>query len=252
MKQKITILSILILALLSNLSFAQASGLSAAEIMSKIIDNQRGGNAGRSVITMTVIKPNKESVFKIESISNGDEDSLIKVLEPAKDAGQAFLTTGDNLWIYNPRLRRTLRLPPSGRSDSFLGSDISYNDLGGRDQENDYDAKIIEQTDDYVVLELSPKPNAPTPYGKIVITADIESLAPSEYLYYDQREQAIRKIEFSNYAEIDDFFYPTHMEIIDLLKEGRKTIIDISDYDFSLEIPANCFTKQALERGCNY
>ena len=252
MKQKITILSILILTLLSHLSFARADGLSATDIMYKIIDNQRGGEAGHSIITMTVIKPNKETIFKIDSISDGNENSLIKVLEPAKDAGQAFLTAGDNLWIYNPRLKRTLRLPPSGRSDSFLGSDISYNDLGGRDQEKDYDAKIVQQTDDQVVLELSPKPSAPTPYGKIVITADKESFAPSEYLYYDQREQAIRKILFSEYAEIGEFFYPTHMEIIDLLKEGRKTIIDISDYDFSLEIPESCFTKQALERGCKY
>ncbi len=243
---------VIIITLLSNLSLAQSGELSASDIMSKILDNQRGATAGRSIITMTVIKPNKETVFKIESISNGDEDSLIKVLEPAKDAGQAFLTAGDNLWIYNPRLKRTLRLPPSGRSDSFLGSDISYNDLGGRDQENDYIAKIIEQTADYIVLELTPKESAPTPYGKIVITASKETLAPSEYLYYDQREQAVRKISFSNYAQIDDFFYPTHMEIQDLLKEGRKTIIDISDYEFGIEIPANCFSKQALERGCNY
>lgn len=240
------LLTILIL-FATSLSLAQTN---ADDVINAIIDNQRGGTTGRSTISMMVIKPDKESEFVIDSVSDGDENSLILVTAPNKDAGQAFLTVGDNLWIYNPRLKRSLRLPPSGRSDSFLGSDISYNDLGGRDLETDYTATITEETDEVITLELIPDELAPTPYGKVVIKADATTYAPLEQLYYDQREQAVRRISFDNFVEVDEFYFPTYIEVENLLKEGERTVVEISDYEFGIEIAESCFTQQALERGC--
>ena len=239
----------LLLLSAASLPLAQAT---ADDIINHIIDNQRGGESGRSTITMTVIKPDKETTYVIDSVSDGDESSLIQVREPSRDAGQAFLTVGDNLWIYNPRLKRTLRLPPSGRSDSFLGSDISYNDLGGRDLETDYTATLLQSDKEGIVtLELIPGDLAPTPYGKIVIEADEETLAPVDYLYYDQRDQAVRHLTFENFVEVGEYSFPTHIEVENLLREGERTVVDISDYEFGVDIPEACFAQQALERGCN-
>lgn len=239
----------LFLLFAASLAFAQPT---ADEIIDQIIDNQRGGENGRSTITMTVYKPNKETNYVIDSVSDGDESSLIQVLEPSRDAGQAFLTVGDNLWIYNPRLKRTLRLPPSGRSDSFLGSDISYNDLGGRDLETDYTATLVDDDKEGIVtLELIPDELAPTPYGKIIIEADEETLAPVDYLYFDQRDEAVRHIIFEDFVEVGDFYFPTYIEVENLLREGERTVVEISDYEFGVDIPESCFAQQALERGCN-
>ena len=240
-------LFLLSLLMITSLCLSQSS---AEDIINNIIDNQRGGQTGSSTISMQVIKPNKTTEFVIESLSDGDESSLIEVVAPAKDAGQAFLTVGDNLWIYNPRLKRTLRLPPSGRSDSFLGSDISYNDLGGRDLATDYTASITEETAEEITLELIPDELAPTPYGKVVIIAETTTFAPLEQTFYDQRDQAVRRISFDNFVEVGEFNFPTFIEVENLLREGEKTIIEISDYDFGIDIPANCFQQQVLERGC--
>jgi outer membrane lipoprotein-sorting protein len=230
-----------------NLSLAQTN---ADEVISKIIDNQRGGQNSRSTVSMTVIKPDKETKYVISSVGNGDDSSLIQVLEPAKDAGQAFLTVGDNLWIYNPRLKRTLRLPPSGRSDSFLGSDISYNDLGGRDLQTDYTASITEETAETITLELIPGKLAPTPYGKVIIQADASTYSPKEYIFFDQRDQAVRSIRFDKFVEADGYYFPTHIEVKNLLKEGELTVVEFSNYEFGIDIPESCFSQQALERGC--
>lgn len=232
---------------ISSLGFAQ---LSADEILATIVNSQRGGQSGRSTISMQVMKAGKETRFEIHSVSDGNERSLIQVVAPAKDAGQAFLTSGDNLWIYNPRLKRTLRLPPSGRSDSFLGSDISYSDLGGRDLETDYSATIVEQSAETVTLELIPAELAPTPYGKVLIIADRQSLAPLKQTFFDQRETPVREIIFDNFVMLDELSFPTYLEVRNLLKEGDHTIIEISDYSFGMAIPESCFQQQALERGC--
>ncbi len=80
--------------------------------------------------------------------------------------------------------------------------------------------------------------------------ADAITFAPLEQVFYDQREQAVRRIAFDNFVEVGDNFFPTYIEVENLLREGEKTIIQISNYEFGLEIPERCFQQQVLERGC--
>ena len=103
-------------------------------LLRTVIDNIRGG-AMEGVYTFVVERPGRVSEYVMEIASDGDRRGLIQVTAPPRDAGQAFLMDGDDLWVYNPRLGRSLRLPPSGRNNAFLGSDVNYNDIVGRDLE---------------------------------------------------------------------------------------------------------------------
>src|SRR5690606_7386431 len=89
-------------------------------------------------------RPGRITEYVMEIVTDGGERGLIRIVAPPREAGQAFLMDGDDLWLYNSRLGRSLRLPPSGRSGAFLGSDVSYNDIVGRDLENDYIAAFAE------------------------------------------------------------------------------------------------------------
>lgn len=241
---------LLVLTLAFGLSLPVFAKRSADEILNTIIDSQRGGQAMRGTITMTVARPGQERSYEIEMISDGHERSLVRVVAPSRDAGQTFLRDGDNLYLYNPRLRRTLRLPPSGQTDAFLGSDLSYNDLAGRDLETDYSAEISNAREDTVELTLTPHPTAPTPYGQVVLVADTATYAPLEYTFFDQRGQAVRHLSFSDFVQVDDLHFPTRFEVQNLLRPDERTVMVISDYAFNVDVPAGCFTERALERGC--
>ena len=141
-----------------------------------------------------------------------------------------------------------LRLPPSGQSDSFLGSDISYDDLAGDNLQEDYSASILEKTDESVTLTLTPKPNAPTPYGKINLTAEKPSYAPTNITYFDQRDTAVKENILSDYAEVDGLYIPQRFEVKDLLTEGNMTVVTWEDAEFGVSIPESCFSQNALER----
>ena len=232
---------------LTALAFAQRS---AEEVLATIIDSQRGGQSMRGTITMAVTRPGQERVYEIEMVTDGDERSFVQVVAPSRDAGQAFLQDGDSLYLYNPRLRRTLRLPPSGQGDSFLGSDLSYNDLAGRDLETDYTAEITNETADTVELTLTPHPAAPNPYGRVVLVADTETYAPRAYTFFDQRGQAVRQLTFDEFVAAGDLRFPTRFEVQNLLRSEERTVMVISDYAFNVDVPASCFTERALERGC--
>ncbi len=239
----------LVLSILAVVGSAGAQDRGEA-ILDAILDAQRGGQTMRGTVTMTVARPDQERVYQIEMVSDGDERSLISVVAPSRDAGQAFLRDGENLYLYSPRLRRTLRLPPSGQTDSFLGSDISYSDLSGRDLATDYTVSITDETADTIELTLVPEPGAPTPYGQVVLTADAQTLAPLAYVFFDQRETAVRRLVFDDFVAVDGLRFPTRTEIENLLRPGERTTMVIEDYEFGIDVPPACFEQRALERGC--
>lgn len=228
---------------------AAAAAPDARTVLRAIEDNHRGGS-GRFTIALTVRRPTRQTEYVLDIWSDGEDRALARVKAPARDAGQAFLRDGDNIWIYNPRLKRSLRLPPSGRSESFLGSDISYSDLAGRDAEQDYTPRIVSEDAAAVVLELIPKPGAPTPYGKLVVKAAARTYAPLEWTFYDQRERAVKRITFSQHIQIGTRLFPTHTVVDDLLRPGYRTTAAFRDTRFGVPVPAACFTLQALELGC--
>jgi outer membrane lipoprotein-sorting protein len=233
---------------LSSLAAAQGSD-EAALIIDAMIENLRAESV-RATVVMTVTDGDKVVERVLEILSVGDDRSLVTVVAPPRDAGQAFLNVGQNLFIYSPRLRRTLRLPPSGRSDNFLDSDLSFNDLAGDDYRQDYTATVVERDNYGLTLELTPDPQAPTPYGKLLYSADATTFAPTLLVFFDQRGQAVREIRFSNVIEVDGRHIPTRFEVHDLLSEGSSTVAVWQDYDFDAEISESCFNQQALERGC--
>ena len=236
------------LLLTALLSFSLASAQEdASSILDTVVNNLRGESQA-ATLNMQVIRPDEEDTYTMRIYSEGEEQGLTRVIAPPRDAGQAFLNDGDNVFIYNPRLRRVLRLPPSGQSDSFLGSDISYNDLAGDDLQEDYDVSILEETEASVMLELTPKQGAATPYGKVHLTAEKPSYAPTNITYFDQRGNAVKENLLSEYAEVDGLNIPQRFEVKDLLEEGHMTVVTWQDAEFGVDIPQGCFTQNALER----
>lgn len=221
-------------------------------ILDAIYDNLRGGGQA-ATLRMVVERPDDTREYLLETVSDGAERSLTRVLEPSRDAGQAFLVDGDELFVYSPRLGRAMRLPPSGRSDGFLGSDLSYDDLAGDEMRDDFDVSVAERDDEVVVLSLIPRPTAPTPYGELRFTATLPDLVPRELVYFDQRGEAVKRLLLDEVeATGDGRSVPTRFEMVDLTDDGGRTVAEWIDAEYGLEPPDACFTQQALERGCSW
>lgn len=239
-----------LLAAAAPVAAAQEVPEDADAILDRIVDNMRGGGL-RATMTLIVERPDRTTEYVLESVSDGADRGLTRVVAPSREAGQAFLSLENELFVYTPRLGRVLRLPPSGRSDDFLGSDLSYSDLAGDDVAEAYDASVHERTEDAVVLSLTPRPGAPTPYGELRFRASLPDLAPQELVFADQRGADVKRIRFEEIRTLEDGrHFPTRMVVEDLTASGGRTIAEWSDIEFQSEIPERCFTQQALERGC--
>ena len=74
--------------------------------------------------------------------------------QSARDAGNATLKLGDDMWVFTPRLNRVVKIPFSMMASSWMGSDFSYNDLAKSDQlVVDFDNRVTstETSDGHVV-----------------------------------------------------------------------------------------------------
>lgn len=83
-----------------------------------------------------------------------------------------------------------------------------------------------------------------------MITADANTYAPLTFVYFDQRGQAVRQVGFSAFVTVQGRPFPTRIEVVNLLREGERTTVVMSDYTFGIAIPEACFREEALGRGC--
>ncbi|WP_038069020.1 outer membrane lipoprotein-sorting protein [Thermus scotoductus] len=204
------------------------------------LDHLRGP-AHQGVYLLQVERPGSVRTYRLKVYADGDRAHL-RVLEPKSEAGQAFLFLGEDLYLYDPRLGRTLRLPPTGRGERFLGSDLTYQDLLGRDLEELFQVGEVQG-----VLVLTPKPTAPTPYGRVEVY--LKDSLIERILYYDQRNQAVRELKLSAYHRLDGAYLPREMELRDLQRPGYRTLLRIAEVQAG-PVPERCFNPLYLERGC--
>ena len=91
----------------SSFAFAEPT---VEEILTKADDLFRQDH---SIMEMEMyIKTDRyERKMKMQATSLGTEKTLIKILEPAKDAGMCTLKVDDNIWNYLPKVDRTMKIP---------------------------------------------------------------------------------------------------------------------------------------------
>ena len=97
--------------------------LSATYIVKKADDNMRG-KTSQALITIKIIRPTWGREMNMKAWSKGDDYSMILVTSPAKEKGTLFLKRIKEVWNWVPSIERTIKLPPSIMSQSWMGTDF--------------------------------------------------------------------------------------------------------------------------------
>ncbi len=230
----------------------EAEDLTAEELVSSALDLMRG-TSSYVELTMKVKRPSWERSTSIMSWSRGREDTLIRFTAPAKDAGHALLKVGDSMWTYTPKLNRTIRLPYSMRSQSWGGSDFSYNDLSRSDQVlRHYDLTIVDEKQDgehtIYTIEAVPHENAPVVWGKEVWVLR-DDYVMLEQVFYDQMQVALKRMATLEIGSLGGRTLATRMRMQRLDKPDHWTEVTTNAAEFDIELPEGMFTLFTLKSG---
>ncbi len=220
------------------------------EIIRQMENNMRG-TSSYTEMTMETVRPRYTREISMRSWSLGDDYSLIVVTAPARDQGTAFLKRGNEIWNYVPNIDRTVKMPPSMMSQSWMGSDFTNDDLvRGSSTVDDYTHQLLsEETVDghaCYVIEMTPKPETPVAYEKVIRWVSKELYLPVKVENYDEYGDLVSTILFREIKQLGGRTIPTRMEMIPADKRGQKTIITTSEAEFGINLNRDYFSIQNL------
>ena len=183
--------------------------------------------------------------------SLGTDHALIRILSPRKDAGMATLKAGNEIWNYLPRVDRTIKVPTSLMGAAWMGSHFTNDDLVKEHRLiEEYDIEIAFEglRDGLQVWEfdLRPKPEAAVIWDRIVYLVRVHDLMPVWARFYDERDDLIRTITWSEYQTMGGRLVPALMTIVPADKPGEHTAVRYAELEFDLDLDGSFFSLRSL------
>ncbi|MGO9605964.1 MAG: outer membrane lipoprotein-sorting protein [Candidatus Binataceae bacterium] len=239
---------------LTLLSLAQISG--AADDQSARQAVERVGrlfssNSSIATVKMQISNEDGQRELTMKIWSLGDK-VLVRIYSPPDEAGTAILKVGSAIWYYLPKSNRTVRVPASMATTSWMGSDFTVDDL----------VKETFLTRDYSIntsfdgtrggiavyeYTLTPKPDAVVVWGKIVVQIRRADSVPTWQGYYGEDGQLVRELTFSEYKSMNGRLIPTRLVMRPADKDGGQTTVDYEDIAFDVPISEELFSLANLK-----
>jgi outer membrane lipoprotein-sorting protein len=226
------------------------SARDARAIIEAGFDHYRG-KASEATVEMVIHRPSWERVMKLDAWTKGTDRSLVRITAPAKDEGNGTLKRGREMWTYNPKVNRVIKLPPSLMSQSWLGSDFSNNDVAKSDSIlTDYTHELVGTTtqDGHTVwiIKSTPKPDAPVVWGmQILHIRDDDVLLMEEY--FDEDLQPVKRMTGSQIQMLGGRMFPKVWKMQEQDKKGQYTLLRYDRLVFKDDLPESTFTLNRLK-----
>ena len=224
----------------------------ARQIIDKANQLMRG-NSSYMEATMKIIRPTWERTLSFKAWAKGTDYSIIYITSPAKEKGQVFLKRDNEMWNWVPSIERMIKIPPSMMMQSWMGSDMTNDDLVKESSVvEDYSHKILGEEMikgyDCYKLELIPKEDAAVVWSKIVSWISKKEFITLKNEYYDEFGDLINMEVLSKIKDVGDRTIPTYFEIIPLEKEGNKTTMEFEVIKFNISLKDGFFSIQNMKR----
>jgi hypothetical protein len=215
------------------------------------IDRLLRGNSSIARVEMAVVTRRWERRMVLSIRSEGSDKALVRVLEPRREAGTATLKVGPDIWNYLPRVDRTIRVPSSMMMASWMGSHFTNDDLVQQSRlARDYDivTTFAGERDGTGLYEftLTPRPDAPVVWGRIVLEVRVADLMPLRSRYFGEDGELRRTMVFAEHREMGGRLVPTRMRMTPEDAPDEHTEMRYHEIAFDVPIPAGTFSLASL------
>jgi len=188
----------------------------------------------------------------------GIDDKILVFFEyPADIRGTGLLIVSysdskkdDDRWLYLPALKKVRRIAGESKNEYFMGTDFTYDDMGGRGIDQDTHKLLGEETIDGVKcykVESIPVDN------KDIYSKKIGWVIPDKWVhlkvdFYDRKGQLMKTLKASDIRNVSGVWLQYNLEMTNFL-ENHKTVLKIMEAKINEPIDDQIFTTTALERG---
>ena len=230
----------------------------------KVIENVYNRKAPKDQtanLTMTLINKRGETrIRKIKQFSRDFgkvEKKIMFFISPADVKNTSFMNWSydddnkdDDQWIYLPALKKIKRISSDSKSDYFMGSDFTYDDLGDRKPNEDVHKLLREEKykgEDCYVVESVPK-DEDYMYSKTITWVIKDKWIGLKKEFYDEDGELMKILNVNNYEKIKDYWIIDSTEMHNIQKD-HKTLMKLDNIKVDTSIPASKFTERMMKRG---
>lgn len=242
------------------LSSVGAFAQSAQEIVKSSRDRIQANSVSTRSRMVIVAKDGSSSERLIDQYSakfDGVNKTVVIFQKPASVANTRFLTVesagkSEDRWIFLPSLGKVRRISSGEGSASFMGTDLSYDDVSSANRAASADSHAIlreEKLDgkDCWVVESKPKTQE-YQYSKMLSWVEKTTRIAFRIELYDRKGELTKVLEILDVQDRQGKLTPLTTKMSTVKAKTSTTIyVEIIKYDDP--IPAGVFTTKFLETG---
>jgi len=247
-------------AALSALIAPSAFAITGTEIAQNVHDRDNGDSV-HALIQMDLVDKNGGINSRVvETWGMEDEKDLDMMVmmfhQPASVANTRFLVVenegrDDDKWIYLPALKKVRRIDSSEGSNSFMGTDLSYDDMETRKVEEDTHELLKEEKiggyECYVVKAVSIDPSN-SQYSQRISWIDKNTWIPVKMELYDKKGN-LEKVMTAEKIEKVQNYWSILQTTMKNVQTGHSTVLAIKKLVYDEKLNRALFTTQFLSAG---
>ncbi|MFQ5798216.1 MAG: outer membrane lipoprotein-sorting protein [Bacteroidota bacterium] len=217
-----------------------------------------GKDMKAKVLMKLVTKDGKERIRKLTMLrlnkgNSGEQKYYMYFHRPADVRSMAFMVwkypaRDDDRWLYVPAIKLVKRIAADDKNSSFVGSDFSYEDVSGRDVEDDsHTLKAVESLNGKpaYVLESVPKDAQGTYYIRKVSWIDKETFLPLKEQYYDKRGQLYKIFTADKIGSVQGIATIMQRTMANV-QNGHRTEVTFEEVNYNVGLKDNLFSERYL------
>ncbi len=244
------IIRLIILSILFQLLFA-LTGIELA----LLVDDRDSPKDMKSNMSMLLTNKNgKTRTSKIRSYSKDEnKKQILWFLAPADDKGVAYLkieheNKNDDMKLWLPNFKKIRRISSKKKSESFMGSDMSYEDMTSRNiDEYTYSILGSEKIDnvDCYILESVPS-GIKTEYSKHISWIIKDMYLPVKEESFDKNGELLKSKSII-YQQIKEYSIMIELHVKNV-QRNHQTILKFDNIEVDSGIKDNIFHEKNLKR----
>lgn len=245
-----SVLIFISLIIVTHMSAVAAPGPVVPEQLVRAAVNYWRDDSSFTEARMTIHRPDWERKLALRSWTKGSTKALVRFTAPAKDAGSATLSIADETWSYSPKVNKVIKIPPSMKAQSWMGSDFSYRDLTKADDiVDDYTHKLIKEEvaegHKIYTVESIPKESAPVVWGKEVLQIR-DDLIILKHEFFDQAGKLVKVLVATEIAIMGGKTFPKIIRIAKVEEADHWTEIIHESVSFKQDKEDSFFSVSSL------
>ena len=257
MKKTLLLLLVLVICALGTTVDAQElTGQEILDTMSFDTILSGSGTAELVLITENARGAQRDYAVKVflKTDDTGDQQFL-EYLAPADVRGTKFLSINEKgqesqMWLYMPALGRERRIASHMTGDSFMGTDFTYDEIGGGfNYSDDYSVKrlaneVIDGTECYVLELTADSPDVL--YASIQMWVEVDKMVPVKIAFFNEGGTLAKTLTMKNFQPLDGELIPHDLVMKDEIK-GTRTLLQITEMSQE-DVDDSVFTVRNLRR----